>query len=757
MRRPSLLVLLLAILVGSSCGSKIPFRKIFRSGSKPPAQEPEVTVTRKMPTSPHLGHPRLYFSATELVELQAKGKSSHAVLAKRIGAYGDFAVKRQDAKLPPRDSSKLPRGKGTWRIHGNRLLGLVAATLFHPEPTKRHASLSWAKQSMDRMADWRYWGPSKEREIDLDGAAILTSFAIAYDALYGQLEAGRQKKYRQALIERGTRYYQAITSANPPGWTFGFLANHNYIVFNALLHVGLAVLPEHPTAQAWIDLAATNTAKVMELRNLRGDGSDHEGPMYATYGDHGLFPTLDLLRRFKIKDYTKGQWFRNHFDYLIHCAQPGWTRVVGIGDNHGIWGHGPEHLLFLLARQTDEPRANWLALQLIAQSQAKSPFGKPEGGTLFWEYLWYDPSKGNEEINSVTTATSHYFEDWGTAFFRRGWNQDDTYFAVSAGDPAGKAAWNLKLAKDPRVNTFNTAHDHAADGGFVFLPGGLPLITGSLYEKPKRTALHSTWTFGPAEKLPPLVSSSVLGRYWNEDALHQIGRNHEWGQIGEWNEWFGPAGALTKEQPSVTFSKSHSADGLYFASVEISGSYRRLPPRRNKPAQFEINRLSRNFLLLPDDTLVIVDRVKTSKPIAAQTYFRSISTRNNYRSFERNAKGARLLLGNGTAWQITAAYPVGMEFEVGKELFSIEDAKGKTEVSNWQEIDAFSIFLRASNPHHVGEKTYIFLLHPESRSVTLSQTKNGVDEISFVLNSDTGMYPIRIGFSGNATVGETQF
>ena len=339
---------------------------------------------------------------------------------------------------------------------------------------------------------------------------------------------------------------------------------------------------------------------------------------------------------------------------------------------------------------------------------------------------------------------------------------------MSASDPGGKSAWALRQANDPRLETFTIAHDHPNDGGFIFKPGGQTFICGGFYEKPKRTALHSTWTFGPASIIQPTVTASALSRVWDKKYLNQLGRPDELGQSGEWGEWFGPAGKLSNEKPQTTFSVAKEADGMAFASVEIGQSY----PKRTKKkgGAFHVPRLNRNFLLLPDDTLLIVDRVQTSSPVPAQTYFRSLATNELVQAFERNPKGARLVLANGVAWNITSIYPAEMQFETGKEIVSIESARGEKHISNWSKLTDYSLFLRASNPNHTGEETYIFLLHPEDRTPVISDLQVNGDGVSMTLQSGSSSYPIKIGlspttegrqaflgFPGFASAGTTQF
>ena len=111
-----------------------------------------------------------------------------------------------------------------------------------------------------------------------------------------------------------------------------------------------------------------------------------------------------------------------------------------------------------------------------------------------------------------------------------------------------------------------------------------------------------------------------------------------------------------------------------------------------------------------------------------------------------------------------------MEFETGKEIISIESARGEKHIRDWSKLDEYSIFLRASNPIHSGEETYIFLLHPESRTPVISGLQVSAGGVSMILQSGSNAYPIKIGlsptaegrlsflgFSGFASAGNTKF
>ncbi len=699
------------------------------------------------------GHPRLYFNESELKDLQAKTATTHKDIAKAIFAFAD-AKCRQKKSLPPASMSGMGKSTGTWRKHGDRLLGVATAYVFATDPAKKKKYLDWCTESMRRMSKYSKWGPTPEFDIGLDGTHIMLGFAIAYDVCYDALSSADRKQFAERLRKQANAYYKEATARDQIFWVAAKNVNHNYTNFNAMLHAGIALENEVPEAKKWIAAAVENAAKVMELRHLVGDGSTHEGLMYSSYGSSGLFMTLDLLKRHGLADHFDNRWLKQNFLYYLHGTRPGWGRVIGSADGHGYFGHGPHHLFYFLDRMMRDGRPTWASDRIRSVTGKMLPFGKPEGCTLLFEMIWYDPSVKPREVKPNEIPTFHHFKDWGMVTYRDSWRPDSTYFTFRAGDPPGHAIWNMILKKDPRMKEAIFSHSHPDSGGFSFYPGGTDFVSGTLYQMPKRTALGNTYTFTPSGKFDPPVPKAAAKKFWDPNKLHQVGRLDELGQVGEWNRWYGPAKGIIKQRIHSEIVAANTANGAVFVSAEIGGNYPKNYKSGGKNKPFGLNRLYRNMLLLPEDVLVIVDRVETQGKMAAHCYFRSESSSKAPVLWTTDATSATLKSPKSTGSTIDLIHPKGMTMETGLEIYSWEDAKGDNHggIKNWNEVGHSSAFVRVSNTNQSGAQTYVYLLRPDGKAARVSNLKvNDANGVSFDVEVGNRTYEAKIAMNSSAS------
>ena len=692
------------------------------------------------------GHPRLYFNAEELKQLQAKAASTHKSIGRAMFGFGDRQSKRKKS-LPPASMSGMGKSTGTWRRSGDRLLGVATAYAFATDPAKKKKYFDWCRESMNRLAGYPKWGPTPEFDLGLDGTHIMLGFAIALDVCYNDLSAADRKKFSERLRKQADAYYREAIKNDPIFWVSAKNVNHNYSNFNALLNAALVLENHYPEAKKWIDVVAKNAVKVMELRDIVADGSTHEGLMYASYGSSGLFMTLDLLKRHGIADHFNSTWLRQNFLYYLHGTRPGWGRVIGNADGHGFFGHGPHHLFYFMDRIFRDGRPTWTSDRIRAVTEHAIPFGKPEGCTLFFELLWRDLSVKPREVKASEITTFHHFEDWGMVTYRRDWKPTSTYFTFRAGVPPGHKIWDMILRKDPRVGEPLFSHSHPDAGSFSFYPNGKDFISGTLYQMPKRTALENTYTFTPSGKFDPPVPMSAVKKLWEPSKINQVGRLDELGQVGEWNRWYGPAKSIIKQKIQAEIVSAVNANGATYVSGEIGGFYPKQYKVGKKKQPLGVQRLYRNMLLLPEDVLVIVDRVQTSGKVESHCYFRSESTPDT--PVRWNVKGNQITLSsskaNGSA--IDLVHPSGLTVETGQEIFSWEDAKGdnKRGIKNWGEVAHSSVYARVTNPNQNGTQTYVYLLRPNGKAAQVSNLDlNDPNGVSFDVTVGSRVYQAKI-------------
>jgi hypothetical protein len=693
-------------------------------------------------------HPRLYFNAKELQKMQGDAKGSRQDIAERIFAYGDKNYTRKNKSLPPSSVSQMPKGNSTWRVYGDRLMGVAAAYALSTDPDKKRNYRDWCVEAMNRFSTYPSWGPNREYAVGLDGAHIVFGFSVAYDVLFSDLNKAQRDKFAARLRKAAGLFYKESQSKKPDFWVKSYTNNHNYLDHNALLNAALVLEPRYPETKQWIEQVRRNTATVMELRASINDGSTTEGVMYGTYGAHGLFATLDLLDKHKIANHFDNPWLKEHFNFLLHGSQPGYKRVVGVADGHGTYGHGPQHLLYFLDKVMRDGRPTWLAQQIFQVFGRQVPFGKPEGSPLLFEFMWRDTTIQPKAIDRGTSGLFHLFDDWGVATFRRGWSADNTFFSFRAGSPAGKSMWELMLKGDPRLAVANVSHSHPDAGGFSFYPNGNNFIAGAGYDKPKRTALANTYTFTPAFPFQPPLPENLISKLWDPKKIKQIGRLDEIGQVGEWQPWMGPLRLLVKSKVDARIVAAVYAKDSVFVSGEIGDAYpKQVKKRQGGSAALGLSRLYRNMLLLPEDVLLIVDRVESKTKLISHNYFRVENTPDRPASWSISGNTATLEKSGSSGSSIDLVYPKNLTMDAGVELNSYEDAKGENRraIKDWKKVARSSSFLRISNPNQSGTETYVYLLRPDGKKARVYDLQMSDPRgVSLKVESGDRIYAIRI-------------
>lgn len=724
--------------------------------------QPQASLAAASADAPPAGpgkHPRLYFSASELSQLQTRAKADESGIAERIFAYGDRAARSRN-QLPPASMAELPKANGTWRKYGDRLMGVATAYALQTDQKKKSNYADWAVEAMRRIADWKAWGPSHEYAVGLDGAHILFGFSVAYDLVYDRLNQRERELFAERIKTQAELFFEETQKRDPEFWTTSYTNNHNYTNHNALLNAALAVEDVYPReAKQWIQQCVRNTALVMELRALVTDGSTNEGVMYGTYGSHTLFATLDLLHEHRLADHFDNPWLTQHFNFLLHGSMPGFRRVVSIADGHGSYGHGPRHLLYFLDYVTRDGRPTWAAQRVEEALGSTQPYGKPEGSNLLFEFLWHDPKLEPIPVNLGTTSGLHRFDDWGVVTFRRGWSAKDTFLSFKAGDPAGEAMWDLMLKGDKRVSSTNVSHSHPDAGGFTFLPGGQDFISGALYAKPKRTALSNTYTFTPDFAMAPPVPQSAISRMWDPKKASQIGRLDEIGQLGEWQQWMGPIKGLIKAQPNADLVASVKQGDAVFMSGEFGDTYPKQVAKRggNGNGPLGVDRVYRSLLLLPEDVLVVVDRVESSKRVAAHAYFRALSEPSHQASWKTQGMTATLQGGGAPGSEVQIYHPKNAKIETGLELFSYEDATGDNRggIRDWGTVPHASAYARFTNPNQSGAETYVYVLRPSGVQGDIIDMQLVQDAgVRLVVETKTRTYDVRIATEHDRAIRE---
>ena len=666
----------------------------------------------------HASHPRIFFDAADITNLHTRAATTHASIASQLRAFADHMVTAMPD--PPTDPVAEFPDEGTWRIWGEHLTPVAMAWLIEPEQTRRDAYMSWMLLWLDAMASWPQWGPTLDTHLDLDGAHLLAGFAVTCDIIDGELDDTRRALYHVRIATHATAVANAIAN-DPPWWTHNWLGNHNTINHHALLTAGLMLEGEHADAASWITVAADNTQHVMELRTNRTDGSDLEGVMYATYGDHSLFQSLFLLDRHRDISYADSPWLAARTDFYLHGAHSGLDEVLGIGDGLGTWGHGPEQNLFYLDSIVGDGRATALALAIQNAMADTHPLGKPAGATLWLSFLWFDSSLADSAFPGDSPSL-HYFDDWDVVTFHEGWDEGDTVLSFKCGVPPGRSAWNAMLENPTLVDDLGCSHANPDAGSFTFLPGGRHFILDSLYERPKRTSVNNCITFGPPPVIDRGFSDADLATVWDLAWFDQLGNLLEIGQRGEWNVWMGPMAYLLDPADDTSVTAQGTDAGVVYASGEASGAYpASIHVEGDGMVPLGLQRLHRGLLLLPGDVLLVVDRIVTDGSMPTHTYFRSLATPTFDRQFAVTTTGGTLVLDDGSSGMIDVLTPFTGTIDAGRTVTDWDNVHPALHVTHWSDLGHWSVYLRFTNADQDDDVTNVYLLRASDATAQVTQ------------------------------------
>ncbi|HHT26975.1 MAG TPA: DUF4962 domain-containing protein [Firmicutes bacterium] len=423
------------------------------------------------------GHPRLRFSAEELVALQQK------VAAKVVGFGVNYAVAadqlRQSADnyyratgitasyyggytvtypLPVRQPAYRENPPGFtagrypyWTALGNQI-GIRLQTLSLAYAiTGQQRFADKAKEEMLTVCGWNVWSDPSYNcggKTCLDTGYIVEGVALAYDILYAQLSPAEREQVRTALVQKGLHPLFEDTNQR---------VDHNiHMVRTAALGVGaLALLGEVPNMEAYIYRAYENFIWYLDQRL---DSGQTEGMLYTSVAmDHIMHFANALERVTGDAGMFDHPWVKEVLPrWIIYFLAPGARDLVNFSDsNLAIYLTAT---MAALGRVNKNEQANWY-LQTTA------------GGSAELRLLQLDPD--GKATPPDDWPTSAVFADIGWTALRSGWSSRDTLLAFnSSGSKMGHNHFDQNhfvlnvrgnwLIKDPGYQDYNAGPKNEA-------------------------------------------------------------------------------------------------------------------------------------------------------------------------------------------------------------------------------------------------------------------------------------------------------
>jgi hypothetical protein len=352
-------------------------------------------------------HPRVFFTAQDAVRFREPPFTpAEALLTQSELPIPYIAGKRIVYTLPPkeyREPTPPPGFAGAypyWTGYASRVEGLVESLVGSYLATGDRRYATRIKEYLFALAEWASWNEIPS-ELSLSICHFTFGYALGYDAIHDTLDEAERARIREGLVR---------LSAEPILKAGLALVDHNITGMRhfAIGLAGLALLGEHPRAEACIDLGRRYSLWYLDLRT---NTQDTEGLGYTDYVMGNIARLAVALHRVTgDRSLLDHPYLRHEYpEWLLYSLVPKRNGVLPFGDNHGaVVG---KRALCLAADLHTNGQAGWLlgqagldrglafADRLLSNPQrvAKAPEG-------------LSPDRHFERLGQVSLR-----QDWGTA------------------------------------------------------------------------------------------------------------------------------------------------------------------------------------------------------------------------------------------------------------------------------------------------------------------------------------------------------
>lgn len=414
--------------------------------------------------------PTLFVNQQQVVDLKNKIQNTHSSVWLDVKARADSKLNTNPANYRLDVSSQL------WqRDVGSFIAQFAFVGLISGEQKYFDAAAAWARAACN-YPTWGVDATSDGAEYGLEYGHQLLGLAMLYDYSEGYLCDNMRLLIKNTLIDRTTRQYNAYQVYNYP-----YLQNHAWINTCGMLAAGIAVLPEYPQAQSWIDFTQQYFLNVSKV--LSPDGASQEGTGYWTYGMEFLMLDFYLSKQYLNKDYyTNSDWWKNTAQYGMYLMTPRntWTtslNIVDLGDAPRYAWYGPEHIFRELARLNNDPVSQWFAFE---NNTANTNYSH------WFNLLSYNP--GLASTSPALLPTMKYFANMGIVSARSDWSGSESMIIFKSGAPMGLL---MNSEADSLKNAADLGHVHPDANHFVIFANGEFLVKNNGYVQ-RQTKYHNT-------------------------------------------------------------------------------------------------------------------------------------------------------------------------------------------------------------------------------------------------------------------------
>ncbi len=410
-------------------------------------------------------HPKLFFTADDVPDLQVRAATTHAGIASAIESFVNTNLNY--TLLPPHQ---------WYAMNYPRLSQVVTNTAIQAvlEPTETY--LDAAKRVALGLSSYPHWETDNVDQ-DIYAARACYGLALAYDWLYHEFTPAQRDTVQIKLRTQLERLDAA--GAQYLWWTESLIHNHNWNCWGYQGSASFALMEEEPDAALWEQRSIENLNQRMILYGDVTDGSWYEAMNYWGFITWTTLPHIYLLREQMGINYFDRPFFQNLAKYRIYGCLPDVDYMYVVNDGQPAEWYGPHEQLSLLAHEYQDGEAQWLHQRLV------EAVGHETDGPL--DLFWYDPTIPETPPAELST----FVEDQDTYFARSDWTTGATFFALKCGLPTGRHAYETFWANSG-LGRFSFSHFTPDQNAFSLFYNGRYLSQSSGVQVPQQYTRHSS-------------------------------------------------------------------------------------------------------------------------------------------------------------------------------------------------------------------------------------------------------------------------
>ena len=420
-------------------------------------------------------HPRLYFRANDLAKLRSKRSAGvPAKIWQNVIQSAQWCREQPPRKEWTPTLAEDPEYENLYdrfygAMHDMAIVEHLALTSALSDPEQDEffeAAKRWT------LASAKVWKNEADNSPDASKAyavlRVMKSLAVSYDVLYPRLNEVEREEIRETILAVGRAYF--VFFQDPVTAGAGYNKHHGSVDAAPFGVMALALLPEVPEVQTWLDLAIKKHAEYLLPHALTPSGTSEQSSNFWASTLHYRIFFMDALRRCTGQDLFAE--FPDSMPGRIALAaiagkQPKNlkfdqnNRTILFGPSYGQLNYWSPALVFL-AREQQRPIYQHLALwdQSLGSLQRTryiTPTQKEELLFTFgpYVYIWYDSTLKPQIEKHMPLSFEFPEEEVNEAYLRASYRQGDLVVGMKKGGLIIHAGGRPVLVDQLEVNDVN--------------------------------------------------------------------------------------------------------------------------------------------------------------------------------------------------------------------------------------------------------------------------------------------------------------